>query len=130
MERIAGEKLRAFLSSLPEYRDKFNRPGKDVRAKDLYDLALILRHRPVSNEAFWRTAADEFRHACHSRKVDCEGLSTFRQNWRTTRQIYETSSLPDDVSFVDAETALTEIVDQLRKFGVLPIRADPACQIF
>ena len=36
LERIAGEKLRAFLSSLPEYRAKVNRPGESVRAKDVF----------------------------------------------------------------------------------------------
>src|SRR5262249_38526643 len=40
IERIAGEKLRAFLSSLPAYRAKVRKPGDAVRARDLYDLAL------------------------------------------------------------------------------------------
>jgi hypothetical protein len=35
LERIAGEKLRAFLSSLPAYRAKVRKPGEAVRAKDL-----------------------------------------------------------------------------------------------
>jgi hypothetical protein len=41
LERIAGEKLRAFLSSLPAYRAKVKKPGEAVRAKDLYDVSRI-----------------------------------------------------------------------------------------
>ena len=45
LERIAGEKLRAFLSSLPAYRAKVKKPGKAVRAKDLYDVSRISTFR-------------------------------------------------------------------------------------
>ena len=41
LERIAGEKLRAFLSSLPKYLAKIGRRNDTVRVKDLYDLSRI-----------------------------------------------------------------------------------------
>lgn len=46
LQRIAGEKLRAFLSSLPTYRRQVKTPGEVVRVKDIYDLACILRVAP------------------------------------------------------------------------------------
>jgi hypothetical protein len=52
LERIAGEKLRAFLSSLPVYKAKVKKPGESVRAKDLYDLARILQVCPIELSDF------------------------------------------------------------------------------
>ncbi len=43
LERITGEKLRAFLSSLPAYRTKVAKPGEAVRVKDVFDIARIHR---------------------------------------------------------------------------------------
>ena len=71
LERIAGENLRAFLSSLPEYRARLNRPDEVVRAKDVFDLARIARVRPAYDRQFWLRAGCEFRLACRSRFVDC-----------------------------------------------------------
>jgi Nucleotidyl transferase AbiEii toxin, Type IV TA system len=79
LERIAGEKLRAFLSSLPAYRKKLKKPGDAVRAKDLHDLARIRRARDLVDGTFWRLAGKEFRLACKARYVDCAGLETFQE---------------------------------------------------
>lgn len=91
LEQLAGEKLRAFLSTLPAYRVKVRKPGDAVRVKDLHDLACIRRVQPIGadQEAFWRQAADEFRLACASRYIDCAGPETFRENWPATRLVYE-----------------------------------------
>ncbi len=64
LPRIAGEKVRAFLSSLPDYQRKSGRSGGAIRVKDLYDLTQVVRHRPLLDTAFWRTAAS----ACLDRK--------------------------------------------------------------
>ncbi len=53
LERIAGEKLRAFLTSLPIYRKKLNGTDRTPRVKDLYDLTRIYRARSISDCAFW-----------------------------------------------------------------------------
>jgi hypothetical protein len=64
LERIAGEKLRAFLSSLPAYRAKVKKPGEAVRAKDLYDVSRIRGVYGLEQVEFWRLAGEEFRLAC------------------------------------------------------------------
>lgn len=120
LERIAGEKLRAFLSSLPEYRAKVRKPGDAVRAKDLYDLVRIRRHRELDDTAFWHLVGEEFRLACRSRFIDCAGLNTLRQQWDVTRQTYAEATIPKDIPFADAESNLTEIVGLLENAGFLP----------
>ena len=50
MERLAGEKMRAFLSSLPTYIAKIDRRTDSCRVKDLYDLARIRRRWELSKE--------------------------------------------------------------------------------
>jgi hypothetical protein len=79
LERIAGEKLRAFLSSLPAYRAKVKKPGEAVRAKDLYDITRIRRVHPLEKLEFWKITGEEFRIACRSRYIDCDGLTTFQE---------------------------------------------------
>lgn len=69
LERIAGEKLRAFLSTLPAYRRKVSKPGEALRVKDLYDLARIYRVNSINNELFWELSGREFRLACSSRFI-------------------------------------------------------------
>jgi len=69
LERIAGEKLRAFLTSLPSYARKLDATARVVRAKDLYDVARIEEARPVARQDFWRRVGQEFRMACKSRFV-------------------------------------------------------------
>lgn len=111
LERIAGEKLRAFLSSLPEYRSKMNRPGEAVRAKDVFDLARIAQVHPTSSQEFWLKAGDEFRLACGSRLVDCAGLESFEQDLATTRSSYKNDPIiPDEPTFEEAWETIRQIV--------------------
>lgn len=121
LERIAGEKLRAFLTSLPAYRAKMTRPGEGVRAKDLYDLARILDVHPLSDAPFWRTALREFRLACASRYVDCAGLTSFTEQVGVTRAAYETdATIPNDVAWEQALAGLTRVARQLEADGICP----------
>lgn len=110
LERIAGEKLRAFLSSLPTYRAKVKKPGEAVRTKDLYDIANIRRQRELSNHPFWLLAGQEFRLACKSRYIDCAGLTSFQEHWEVTRKTYFESSIPKEIPFDEAEAALVAVV--------------------
>lgn len=121
LERIAGEKLRAFLSSLPAYRAKVRKPGAAVRAKDLYDLARIRRVHPLIEVAFWRAAGEEFRVACRSRYIDCAGLASFQEGWEVTRKTYSEATIPTDVPFAEAEAALVEVVGFWTVTGVIPL---------
>ena len=75
LHRIAGEKLRAYLTSLPAYRRKMQGGDREFRVKDLHDIARILRARPVSDAKFWTEASHEFQLACESRLVDCRGTA-------------------------------------------------------
>lgn len=121
LHRIAGEKMRAFLTSLPAYRNKINSPQRDVRAKDLHDLARIVEAKPIKNEEFWKSAAHEFRLACESRYVDCEGPETFRQNWSRTKSIYESEAQLAAVPWQDADDALCTILGFFERFDVFPL---------
>ncbi len=121
LPRLAGEKLRAFLSSLPEYRDKLKKPGDAVRVKDIYDIGRIAREYPPEEEVFWRQAGTEFRVACESRYIDCDGISTFEQHLDVTRQSYETSpTLPKDIPFDEAWAAIRSVVAQFEAWKILP----------
>ncbi len=80
LHRIAGEKLRAYLTSLPAYRPKMQGGDREFRVKDLHDNARILRALPVSDARFWNDAGHEFLLACQSRLVDCRGLESFMEN--------------------------------------------------
>ena len=122
LERIAGEKARAYLSTLPTYRKKFKKPGNDIRVKDLYDLVRISRAHPLS-AAFWNRAGEEFERACRSRMVDCDGWSSFAENWSDVKTLFETdATLPKDVSFRDVEDLLPRIVSIWESQGVIPKR--------
>ena len=121
LPRIAGEKLRAFLTSLPAYRRKLGRPGEAVRAKDIYDLARIERERSLSDRTFWNIAGQEFRTASASRYVDCAGLMTFEEELDVTRATYEAdTTIPQDISFGAAWAVLTAIVLLMEGLGVIP----------
>lgn len=121
LHRIAGEKMRAFLTSLPAYRSKISSSQREVRAKDLHDLARILEARPIDDEEFWLRAAHEFQLACKSRFVDCEVPETFRQEWDTTRAIYESEAKLVAVPWADVEKALTEILGLFSRYSVFPL---------
>jgi hypothetical protein len=121
LERIAGEKMRAFLSSLPKYKAKVKKPGESVRAKDLYDLARILRAWPIERSDFWDTVGQEFRIACESRYIDCHGLDSFMEEWDVTAQIYSKDpTIPDDISIDEARSALERIVAFMTAKGTVP----------
>jgi len=120
LERIGGEKLRAFLSSLPAYRAKVKRPGEAVRAKDLYDIARIFKARNLEDNAFWHTVGTEFHIACQSRYIDCAGLTTFQEQWDVTRKTYSEAPIPKDISFEEIEISLAAIVDYFEHVGVIP----------
>jgi hypothetical protein len=121
LQRLAGEKLRAFLTSLPAYRRKLGRPGESVRAKDIYDLACIAQKRPLTNQAFWSAAGREFRTASASRDVDCAGLTTFEEDLDVTRATYEAdTTIPKDISFEAAWAVLRAIVQLMEGLGVIP----------
>jgi hypothetical protein len=121
LERIAGEKMRAFLTSLPAYIAKTGCHQVGVRVKDLYDLARVRRRCEIADNAFWRTAGREFRLACESRFVDCAGIETFAENLDKTRYEYEiVSTLPNDILFDEAWATVQTAVRLFTGFGILP----------
>jgi len=121
LERIAGEKLRAFLTSLPAYRQKVGGGERSVRAKDLYDLARILDSRALDDEIFWKMAAAEFQLACASRFVDCDGPATFKENREATRTTYEGDATLAQISWEKAERALDEITSLFQTWKIFPL---------
>lgn len=121
LHRIAGEKMRAFLTSLPAYRSKIRSSQREVRAKDLHDLARILEARPIDDEEFWKSAVHEFQLACQSRFVDCEGPETFHQEWDTTKAIYESEAKLSAVPWSEVEKAIKCILGFFDQQGVFPL---------
>lgn len=121
LERIAGEKARAFLSTLPSYREKMKKPGEAIRVKDLYDLTRILENKPITDETFWATAGKEFQLACESRYIDCQGGISFKESWSETKAAFENESIiPRGIDFKTAEEALDSIVSLWEQLGVIP----------
>lgn len=121
LERIAGEKSRAFLSTLPAYRKKVKKPGEAVRVKDLYDLAQIVRSKPLTDAVFWTTAGREFRIACESRGIDCSGHTSFLEGWPETKKFYQQSpTIPKDISIGEVEAAIAAIVGFWEAIGITP----------
>jgi hypothetical protein len=111
LERLAGEKLRAFLSSLPSYRTKVAKPGEAVRVKDIYDVGKILLVHPIEHLDFWATAGHEFRLACASRFIDCAGIGTFEEAFEVTQATYEADpTIPKDLSFAEAWNGIRNII--------------------
>ncbi|MBE7493392.1 MAG: nucleotidyl transferase AbiEii/AbiGii toxin family protein [Verrucomicrobiaceae bacterium] len=110
LHRIAGEKLRAYLTSLPEYRAKMHGGSREFRVKDLHDLARIMRQRPLEDVVFWEKALREFKLACESRFVDCAGPETFLQDWAQARLRYEQDRHLSVIPWAEAETALKQIL--------------------
>jgi len=121
VERMAGEKLRAFLSSLPSYRRKVKKPGEAVRAKDVYDIARIVNKFPVKNKIFWDKAGEEFYRSCKSRYIDCAGIHTFEENLQVTEETYnKDTTLPNDISFERAWSSLAEVIRFFEGKEVIP----------
>lgn len=124
LQRIAAEKLRAFLTSLPSYRAKVQPKKRPVpiRTKDLHDLARICRtEAPAVNGLFWRQVAEDFQLACQHRFVDCEGFCTFQDNWDVTRADYRRDPKLSVVDFVEAEAALHSVMDVFSELKVFPL---------
>lgn len=121
LHRIAGEKLRAYLTSLPEYRRKVHGGTREYRVKDLHDIARIVKHRPLMEVEFWTKAMQEFRLACESRYVDCAGLETFKQDWAQVRIRYEQDQSLATVTFLEAEAALDEVIASFSLMGAFPL---------
>ena len=127
--RLIGEKLRAFLSSLPEFRRKSPRSrtdgpvGERIRVKDVFDIAVCESvYSLQGNDEFWAEVMDEFVMACRSRGVDCEGLSTFEQKLAETRQQYEADEgLQSSIEFEAAWKVIQEIVTRMEHQGVVPL---------
>ncbi len=121
LERVAGEKLRAFLSSLPQYREKVKKPGEAVRVKDIFDIARIARQRPLDNNEFWSKAGKEFRLACEFRFIDCLGIDSFEQDLATTQSAYENDpTIPNEISFNDAWQTIREVTAFLEANAIIP----------
>lgn len=122
LERMAGEKLRAFLSSLPAYRQKMQRPGNAIRVKDIYDLAVVGRVCPLERRDFWQQAGQEFQVACQAWLIDCVGIATFEEGLERTQVVYDSDpTLPKDISFDEAWGFLREVVQLLKADGHLPL---------
>jgi len=121
LHRIAGEKLRAYLTSLPTYRRKMGGGEREFRVKDLHDIARILRARPIADAAFWAEAGQEFILACESRLVDCRGLESFMEDWPLARVRYEADGSLAKVPFAEAEHALKTVVGLLDQQKIFPL---------
>lgn len=121
IERIAAEKLRAFLSSLPAHAKKLGRSPRAIRARDLYDICRIHRVRPLDGRPFWDTVGQEFTVACRSRLVDCTGWATFQANWPEAKSVFIQSIIPKDIQFAEVEQALPAIIERFGAMGILPI---------
>lgn len=121
LERIAGEKARAYLSSLPTYRRKIESDERTARVRDLYDLSRIFKEKPISETKFWKVAGDEFRLACKSRLVDCQGMKSFKEGWLSARVSFDSDPrLPKDIKFAEVEESLSEIVAYWEGMDILP----------
>ena len=121
LERIAGEKLRAFLSSLPHYRAKVKKPGEAVRVKDIFDITRISHARPLDDRLFWLEVGAEFKLTCASRFIDCLGLESFEQNLPTTQSSYENdATLPNEIDFNEAWETIQGIVEFLEANDFIP----------
>jgi hypothetical protein len=122
LHRIAGEKLRAYLTSLPEYRRKMGGGEREFRMKDLYDIGRILKARPTTDLEFWLKAAGEFRLACQSRYVDCQGPETFKQDWELAQARYEADMSLRRLTFSEVAESLERVLNLFVNLGAFPLR--------
>jgi len=121
LHRIAGEKLRAYLTSLPSYRRKMEGGDREFRVKDLHDITRILQARPATDRKFWSDAGQEFQLACASRLVDCRGLESFMEDWPLARERYEKDGSLKSISFAEAESALQVVVGMFEQQKIFPL---------
>jgi len=80
-----------------------------------------LRQRSASDAEFWAQAGREFKLACESRLVDCQGLESFMEDWPLARQRYEADASLRTVPFSEAEQALKVVVGLIEKQGIFPL---------
>lgn len=123
LERQLGEKGRAFLLTIAP---NSKRPR---RVKDLFDLALTLRERPLStHETLWRTAGLHFLDACTSRDVTFVGIESFARGLGETRRRYTEDPTLGEIGFEDAWSAVEAIVsiwsDVRREYEPLETQCD------
>lgn len=94
----------------------------EIRTKDLHDLARICRARgPAENGLFWEEVAVDFKLACQYRFVDCEGLSTFQDNWDMTKTEYRRDAKLNSVHLDEAEAALRSVTRVLSALKIFPL---------
>jgi hypothetical protein len=91
-----------------------------VRARDLYDISRIRGVYGLDQIEFWRPVGQEFRVACESRYIDCQGLMTFQEQWDVTRKTYAEATIPKDIPFEEAEATLVAVVSFLEAQGIVP----------
>lgn len=126
LERITGEKMRAYLSTLPEYCNKIGKIFRDIRVKDVYDLSKILRYKPITDIRFWNIAGKEFKVACSSRYIDCQGITSFQQNISKAKMLYQgDKTIPKDISCDQAFNNLNKVIETWEKSELLNFRNDP-----
>lgn len=129
-ERLVGEKLRAYLQRLPEFRSKSSdekSPRRSVRAiriKDIFDIASVERVFPFETKPlFWGQAIEEFRIACESRGVDCSGLVTFEQRLSHAREQYEADEgLQSLIPFTKAWPVIVKVARRMESEGIVPFQ--------
>ena len=122
LHRIAGEKLRAYLTSLPTNRQKMLGGEREFRVKDLHDIARILRARPESDLEFWAKTGREFELACESRLVGCRGLTSFMESWALAHERYDADGSLRAVPFAQAEHALKTVIGLLDQQEIFPLK--------
>ena len=106
----------------PTYRQKMLGGEREFRVKDLHDIARILRARPESDLEFWAKAGREFRLACESRLVGCEGLESFMESWALAHERYDADGSLTAVPFAQAEQALKTVIGLLTQQGIFPLQ--------
>jgi predicted nucleotidyltransferase component of viral defense system len=121
LERITGEKARAYLTTLPTYRKKIGGFEKSARVRDLYDLTKILQNKGISNTTFWEIAGREFELACESRFVDCMEPDCFFEEWSIIEGLYlNAPTIPKDISIGEIKKTILAISNFWAKKGIIP----------
>lgn len=132
LERITGEKLRAYLSSLPAYCVKMGcHHSKPLtpRVKDLYDIALISRFRKLNDNDFWMVVAAEFACASASRFVDCLGIDSFNLDQSNIQQLYEQETIvPQKIPYSEIRDVLTKLLEKFTTWGITPFETNKPIQ--
>jgi hypothetical protein len=88
-----------------------------LAASAALDESLVYKGARVLNV---RLVGQEFRVACQSRYIDCQGLATFQEHWAVTRETYEGATIPKDIPFEEADATLVGVVGFLKAQGIVP----------